>query len=266
MTADTRAELSVILPAYNEGRAVAAAIEAYARVLPGCCSSYEMIVIDDGSTDDTYAVAREASRDRPWVRVLRNPVNQGQVATLRRGFHEARGALVTHNAVDLPFDPTETGRLLGPFRDGCDVLVVERTGREAYPVVRKVISWCNLLLVRCVLGSPFNDLNFVQVYRKELLDSLPVESRGVSTVTTELVLKARLLGFRVRRTPAQYHPRRTGRSSITLCKVVRTTRELFKLSWVLWRVRQARRAGAAALPGRSGVTGTRCELGAERQP
>lgn len=222
-------ELTVVLPAFNEGDMVREAIERYADALAPLGLAYEILVIDDGSRDGTHAVAEEAARRFPQVRVLRNNANQGQVLTLLRGFTEARGEIVTHNGVDLPFDPDGTARLVEKHRAGADVVVVERSGRMAYSLFRKVASWCHLALVRLLLGSPYTDHNFVQSYRREVLRGIRVETRGVSTVTTELILKARLLGCRVERMLADYQPRRAGVSSITLYKIAHTAVELLRL-------------------------------------
>jgi glycosyltransferase involved in cell wall biosynthesis len=225
-------ELSVILPAFNEGESVALAINEYVAGLDRLGIDYELLVINDGSSDDTLAVSQRAAAGKSQVRVLDNLKNVGQVATLQRGFAEARGRIITHNGIDLPFDPAGTAELLEPFRNGADVVVAQRRNRHAYGIVRKVISWGNIALVKAMFRTPFVDHNFVQAYRREVIDAIKVESSGVSTVTTELILKARAQGFQVRALEAEYHERRSGRSTITTGKVVRTVRELVKL----WRI------------------------------
>ncbi|HEV3005773.1 MAG TPA: glycosyltransferase family 2 protein [Pirellulales bacterium] len=228
-------ELSVILPACNEEASVAGAIETYLWALVNCSTSFELIVIDDGSTDGTLAEARRGAADRPEVRVLSNETNLGQVATILRGLREARGEFVMHNGVDLPFDPADTDQVLARLRDGADVVVVERAGRQAYGGLRKLVSWGNVLLVRLLFGSPITDHNFVQAYRRRVIDEIEVESRGVSTVTTELILKSLAAGFRVERLPAAYHRRSSGESSVTFKKIAHTVCELVRLRMVLPR-------------------------------
>jgi glycosyltransferase involved in cell wall biosynthesis len=243
VTTENPIELSVILPAYNEGPAVAEAIGRYLRALEACCRGFEIIVIDDGSRDDTLAAAEKAAEGHVEVRVLRNPKNLGQVGTILRGFSEARGQVMMHNGMDLPFGPEDTSAVLERLRDGADVVVVERADRQAYGLFRKIISWCNIALVRVLLHSSFIDHNFVQAYRRRVLDAINVESRGVSTVTVELILKSQVAGFRVDRIEAKYHRRTSGDSTITLRKIVRTTVELF----TLWRImRRQRRAACRA--------------------
>ncbi len=231
-------ELSVILPAYDEGSSVRDAVERYVAVLGTLEIQYEIIVVDDGSSDDTLAVAHEVARRHETVRVLANSTNQGQVRSILSGMAEARGAVVTHNGVDLPFDPSETNRLLDVISRGADVVVVERTGREAYTAARKLISWCNILLVKFLFRTPFSDHNFVQAFRRHVLEAIRVESRGVSTVTTELILKSIVQGFDVRSIRADYHTRIQGSSTITLRKIARTIGELGRL-WVIMHKRDS---------------------------
>jgi len=228
-------ELSIVLPAYNEESAVAGAVATYLRALEECATSFEIVVIDDGSADGTFAAAERAAAGHPAVRVLRNERNLGQVATVLRGIEESLGEFVMHNGIDLPFDPGDTGKVLARLRDGADVVVVERADRRAYGVVRKLVSWANVGLVRTLFGSPFMDHNFVQAYRRRVLRSITVESRGVSTVTTELILKSLAAGFRVESLAAPYHARMSGHSSVTLTKVVYSMKELFRLRWILRR-------------------------------
>jgi glycosyltransferase involved in cell wall biosynthesis len=239
---DDRIELTVILPAYNEGAAVAVAVTQYLAALPGCCDGFEIIVVNDGSSDDTGTIAEQLAREHAEVRVIHHETNRGQVAALLRAMADARGRVVTHNGVDLPFEPRETGRMLEHTRDGADVVVVERNDRQAYGPFRQVISWCNIALVKVLLRSPFLDHNFVQAYKRGVLDTITVESRGVSTVTPEIILKAREAGFRVDRMRAEFIARRTGKSSVTLHKIVHTTRQLFQLWGVMrrWRARPDR--------------------------
>jgi dolichol-phosphate mannosyltransferase len=230
---DRPIEISVVLPAYNEEAAVAGALDTYVRALALCSASFELLVIDDGSTDGTLAEAKRAAASNPEVRVLSNERNLGQVATILRGLRESRGEFVMHNGVDLPFDPADTANVLERLRCGADVVVVERTGRQAYSALRKLVSSCNVLLVRLLFGSPLTDHNFVQAYRRHVIDAIEVESRGVSTVTTELILRSLLAGFRVESLTAVYHRRLSGESSITLKKIVHTVRELVRLRMIL---------------------------------
>ncbi len=242
MTTADPIELSVILPAYNEGRAVCDAVELYLAALPQCCPNFEIVVVNDASRDDTLALIQAMARDNPRVRVLDNEKNMGQPLSMLRGFAHARGEIVTHNGVDLPFDPADTGKALARMRQGPDVLVVERESRESYGAFRKLVSWCNIAVIWVLFRSPFYDHNFVQFYRRRVVDSIDVKTRGVSNPPVELIVKSIARGFRVEGMFAPYHPRRSGKSSVTLRKIVHTALELLQMRLMMWRHAEPRDA------------------------
>jgi glycosyltransferase involved in cell wall biosynthesis len=243
--------LSIILPAYNEGPAVVEAIEHYAACAGHWGIASELLVIDDGSRDDTLCLAEAAARRHSAVRVLSNPTNLGQAATLLRGFRASRGRVTMHNAADLPFAPEDTPRVLASLRGGADVVVVQRTNRHAYGLFRKLTSWVNSAIIKWLFGSPLQDHNFVQAYRRSVLDAIEVESRGVSTVTTELILKALGLGVNVQVLEAHYQRRRHGQSTITMHKILQTVKELLRLYAIMRRWRRE-------APPRTSVVMARC--------
>lgn len=249
-------ELSVVLPAYNERDGLAAAAAAYLRDLPAVgVTAFELILVDDGSTDGTGEAAEGLARADDRVRVVRHPRNRGQVAAILSGFRAARGAVLTHNGVDLPFRPADTAGPLGMVRAGADVVVVERADRRAYGVARWAMSRANVALLRLLFGSPFRDHNFVQFFRREVVAAVPVLSAGVSTVTPELILRARRAGFAVRACSAEYHRRATGRSTVTARKAVHTLAETLRL-WRLMRPGAAAGAPPVVVPaGRPALTG-----------
>ena len=199
--------LSVVLPGYNEEEAVGPAVETYLESLTQAgLDDFEIILVNDGSTDRTGERADELSRRDGRIRVIHHARNQGQSAAFLHGFAESRGRVVTWNGMDLPFHPADTHRALTCIRTGADVVVIERRNRAAYGLVRKAISWANVLLLRWLFASTFRDHNFVQFFRREVLAGLPIVSRGVSTVTAELIVRAVRAGL-----PRHSHDRRLPR-------------------------------------------------------
>src|SRR5437762_2045444 len=98
-----RRSLSLVLPAYNEAAGIAAATEAD-DALAAFCPDYEILVVDDGSTDGTADAVEAVTRQRPRVRLLRHPANRGYGAALRTGFTAARGERVAFTDADAQFD------------------------------------------------------------------------------------------------------------------------------------------------------------------
>ena len=237
--------LSVILPAYNEAASLAQAVEAHVRVLqrlnlPG----YEVVIVDDGSADETAAVARGLVANNACISLLRLERNVGQAAAILAGFAAARGRWLLHNGVDLPLSPAELPSLVRLLEaadalgtGGPTLLVVERQDRTAYSWRRRLLSWTNVLLVRLLFHSPVCDHNFVQIYQRDLLAALTPVSRGASTVTLELIVRAYRQGCRVLAVSAPYQPRRTGRSRLRMGTAWHALRETLRLRWLLWMER-----------------------------
>jgi glycosyltransferase involved in cell wall biosynthesis len=224
-------DLTVVIPAYNEEKSIEEAVRRTVMALRGIGVSFEVVVVDDGSRDRTRAIAEAAATELSEVRVVVNEKNQGAVKAFLRGCSLARGDVVTHNGADLPFDPHDTGVILEEMRKGADVVVVERANREAYGVVRKVVSWVNITVLHTLFGSPFWDHNFVQGYRRDVLRNIDVVTSAVSTVTPELVIKAYRKGYECVGVKCTYHKRELGESTIRVTNVVDSVLQLGGLWW-----------------------------------
>lgn len=243
-TAESRPTLSVVLPAYNEEACLSDAVQTYLDYFRDAgMNNFQIVIVDDGSRDGTGRQADElAAAHGPRVVTIHHPRNLGHPAAMLHGFQAASGKIVTHNGVDLPFHPRDIAKVLPLFDDGADVVVVERADRSAYGITRKVVSWSNILLLRTLFNTPVRDHNFVQFYRREVLDSIETCSNGVSTVTVELILRAYHKGYRLRRITAEYYKRSAGKSTITAGKTLAAFVETIRL----WR---SIRSSAAELRG-----------------
>lgn len=235
--------LSIILPAYNEADSLAEAVQAHLDVIERArLPEPEIVLVDDGSQDDTPAVARALAAADARVRLLRLEQNAGQATAILAGFAAARGRWLMHNGVDLPLAPVDLANLARLLMAADDagptspaLLVVERQDRTAYGWQRKLLSWANMALVRLLFNSPVWDHNFVQFYRRDLLTTIQPVSRGVSTVTLELILRAYQQNYRVLAVQAPYRPRRAGKSRLKWRAAWHACWETLRLRWLLWR-------------------------------
>jgi len=227
-----RPELSVVLPAYNEQEALGEAVRTYQEAFRADgLEDYELLIVNDGSRDRTGEIADALAAADPRIRVIHNERNLGQSASFLRGFGQARGRVITWNGADLPFCPRDARRMMDEIARGADVVVVERADRKAYGLKRKIVSWTNVMILRALFGSPFRDHNFVQFFRREVVESMRIVSRGVSTTAAEMIFRALRGGRRVVAVTAQYHQRTLGTSTITASKVLRALGETIHL----WR-------------------------------
>lgn len=232
--------LSVIVPAYNEEKSIAAAIGTYMSALSRLRVGFELIIVDDSSTDGTGAIADHCATADARIRVVHNVVNVNVGTSILIGYKLARGKIVTHNAVDLPFDPAELERILPMFDQDPDLMmvVVCRTNRTAHSPWRKVTSFVHHWLVRLLYWSRLPDMNFVQVVRRSALDKLPVRARSPAFVTPEMIIRARDAGMRILHYRAAFRRREVGQGNFGKIRDI-----LWTLSDMVsfWSERRARR-------------------------
>lgn len=212
-------ELTVIYPAYNERDNARETLTRTLNALRAITERFEVVVIDDGSRDGTPEIVEAMARDNPEIRLLRNDRNMGQGATLLRGFAEARHEWVMHNAMDYPFDLRDLDKV-APLLSQSDVIVASRKTRAGYSLYRILLSAGNRLLLRVLFGLPMRDLNFTQLYRRRVFETVQVETRSTAFLTPELVIRANDQGFRVKEVEIEYHPRLHGRATAGDPKVV----------------------------------------------
>jgi glycosyltransferase involved in cell wall biosynthesis len=222
-------QLSVVLPAHNEAANITQSLRRAIASLRSMVGEFEMILIDDASTDDTLALARGLAVEIPELVLVVNEHNLRQGGSLKKGFAITRYGLVTHNALDLPFDFDDLPLLLDPM-DTADVVVARRATYPGTSTPRRFVSWVNRLLLRKLFRVPVSDYNFVQLYRKAVLDEQSSFSEATSFITAEHIIRAHCAGRRVVEVEVPYHRRATGTpSSATFSNIARGLRDMFRL-------------------------------------
>ena len=226
--------VSVIIPAYNEELNVQAnlvrALESLRRVL----DDFELIFIDDASSDRTGDLALEVARRYPQLHVYRNDRNLKQGGSLERGFDLARCEWVMHNAIDYPFDFDDLPALL-PYVRSANVIVARRKSYPGISRLRAVVSWGNRLLLRSLFGTRITDFNFVQLYRRSVLQGQASVSHATSFITPEKIIRAQKSGYRVVEVEVEYRRRERGApSSVTVANILRALLDMLRLRFDLW--------------------------------
>jgi glycosyltransferase involved in cell wall biosynthesis len=213
--------LSVVLPAYNEQENIAQAVGRALEVLPALATQWEVIIVDDGSRDETATVASSLVAEHyPQVRLLRHPVNQGYGAALRSGFLRARHDLVFYTDSDNQFDIGELRYALPMMRDA-DVLIGFRVYRYDDPI-RVFMSWAYNRLVRILFRVRVRDVDCAfKIFRREVTDKIFIETDNFF-VDTELVAKARKWNFRIVEKGVRHYPRSAGETTVSSSDIPRT--------------------------------------------
>ncbi|OGK33575.1 hypothetical protein A3B40_00820 [Candidatus Roizmanbacteria bacterium RIFCSPLOWO2_01_FULL_37_16] len=199
-------EFSLILACYNEEENLKKTVEGSLDVLSTLFKQFEIIIIDDDSFDKTLQIAKRLEKKYKSVRVIKNPINLGQGISFLIGLKESRGELVMQNGADRPFDIRDLKKILPLFPE-YDIVVVTRINRRAYSFWRKLTSWGNIILRWIFFTREFEDLNFVQVYKRKVINEVKVLSRSAAFATQELVLRAKRKGYKITEVKLPYHKR-----------------------------------------------------------
>lgn len=206
--------LSVIAPAHNEEDNIVPLVEQIESALAG--TSFEIIIVDDASTDETPSRVRALQGERPHLRLisLARPsagAGNGQSAAFKAGFAAARGELVGSLDADLQNDPADFPRLLAELeRTGADFVQGDRSAarQQGDAWIRQQSSRVGRLFRRMILGDTIRDTGCsLRVMRREIAVQLPLEFKGMHRF---IPVTARQLGYRVVELPVAHRPRHAG--------------------------------------------------------
>lgn len=237
--------LTIFFPAWNEEamieRTVAAAFEAGEMlVAAGEVGRYDVLIVDDASTDATGAIADELAASHPNVSVVHHERNRKLGGSLRTGFAHATGELVLYTDADLPFDLAESVKAVRLLRIyDADIVSAYRFDRTGEGARRLVYSYVYNHLVQLVLGLRLRDVNFAfKLVRRRIFDHLELRSEG-SFIDVELLARAQRLGFHIVQFGVDYFPRTRGISTLSSNAVIATIlREMLALRGELASIRR----------------------------
>ncbi|MEN9792335.1 MAG: hypothetical protein RL330_413 [Actinomycetota bacterium] len=244
-------KLSVFFPMWNEEGYIERAVEAAREectelVASGDVADWEIIVVDDASTDDTPDIARRLAAEDPRVRLVSHPTNRKLGGSMKSGFAAATGDIVLYTDADLPFDMHEVHRAVRLMRYyDADIVSAWRFDRTGEGYVRTVYSAFYNLLVRVLFGLRLRDVNFAfKLCRRRIFDDVVLRSEG-SFIDAELMARAVRHGYTVIQFGVDYFPRTRGVSTLSSPRVILgILREAFSLRREIRRIRP-RAPGAA---------------------
>jgi len=234
-----RPRLTFFFPAYNEQENIERTVELALSQIGPLVPSIEVLAIDDGSTDETPALADALAAADPRVRVHHQP-NRGYGGAIKAGFEEARGELICFSDGDLQFDLREMSRLLERLADErkpVDAVIGFRIRRRD-PFHRIFIAKTYNAIVSVAFGLRVRDIDCaMKLFRREVFDGLRLDAEG-PFLSAELLIKLRARGVRMAQVGVNHFPRRAGTNTgASFRKILRTFRDLAKLRWDLWTKR-----------------------------
>lgn len=218
--------LTIFYPMWNEEatieRAVAAACDAGDDLVAlGEIERYDVLLIDDASTDGTAAIADAMAAGDPRVSVIHHPVNRKLGGSLKTGFAHATGDLVLYTDADLPFDMAEVAKAVRLLRIyDADIVSAYRFDRTGEGARRLVYSFAYNHLVQAMFGLRLRDMNFAfKLLRRSVLAHVELRSEG-SFIDVELLARAQKLGYSIVQFGVDYFPRTRGISTLSSNSVI----------------------------------------------
>ena len=222
VAAPAAVDVSIVVPVYNESATLAAVFDECRAALEPLGSAWEVVFVDDGSTDGSFATLEALGARDPRVRAVRLRTNLGKSAALAVGFRAARGARLVTLDGDLQDDPAEIPRLLAALDAGADLVSGwKRTRRDS--ATRVLASRLFNRLSRAVSGVPLHDVNCgLKAYRREVTAEVPLYGE----LHRFIPLLAAWRGFRVTELAVSHRPRAVGRSRYGWSRALRGAMDL----------------------------------------
>lgn len=218
--------LSVVIPMWNEEACIRHTVdvtrdECRRLVEAGTIGKYELVLVNDASTDDTGRIADCLAAEDPAVKVFHHERNRKLGATIRTGLAGASGDAALYTDADLPVDPFEIGRacrIMSVYQAG--IVSGYRFDRTGEGLRRALYSWVYNWLVRLLFGVRVRDVNFAfKLIRRDVLDNLQLQSEG-SFIDAEIMIRTSRLGFDVVQIGVDYFPRQRGESTLSSLSVI----------------------------------------------
>jgi dolichol-phosphate mannosyltransferase len=220
---------SLVIPAYNEEEVIEQAIDEATDALSQLVSGFEIIVVDDGSTDDTAAIVAAVAECNSHLRLLKHDSNEGYGAALRNGFAAAKNELIAFTDADCQFDLSELDRflLLAKSYDAVCGYRIDRKDTKLRCLYSLIYNW----IVRLLLGVRVRDVDCaLKVFRRVLLHRTRIQSDGF-LVNSDLLTQIRDAGGSIVEVGATHRPRAAGQSTVSIRHIPRVLASLVQFWW-----------------------------------
>ena len=242
-------ELSLFFPCHNEAENLEALVADALVALPALATTYEVILVDDGSRDDTAGVAeRLVQRHGGVVRLVRHDVNRGYGGALRSGFAAARYSHLAYTDGDRQFRVADLARLVERAQETRSPVVIGYRLKRADPPLRLVYATFYRVANRVWFGLRVRDVDCAaKLFRRDVLQNISVHSNG-AFFSAELLIRLRLAGVNALEVGVPHYPRTAGSpTGARLSVIARAVRDFWSLRIGLWVNRSRTLARGRAL-------------------
>lgn len=205
-------DVSVLVPSKDEAGNLAMFMEQCDETFRTQIERYEVVVIDDGSTDNSWTLLQQLVLRYPFLKVVRHRARRGIAEALRTGYHNAAGGVLVFYPADLQFKPEDIPRLVQPILHGDSDMV---TGYKEGKYNKAFVSRIYNKLSRSLFDVPVRDLNNVKAYRREVMQALPMRPDW----HRYMIVLAHANGYSVTEVPMPLYPRHSGASKFGLSRI-----------------------------------------------
>lgn len=219
--------ISFFSPVYNEEDNVGELINEANNILSEITDDYEVIIVNDGSTDKTEKIVDDLAREGKALHI-KHSINRGYGEALISGFKKAKKDLIFFTDGDLQFDISEIKKFIDRIEENSVVIGYRKNRQDNF--VRKINTWFWKQLVKYMYGLNVKDIDCAfKLFKKEALNDINLGSSG-AVVSTELLIKLKNKGYKLIELPVSHYPRKSGKASgANLRVILKAFKELFLL-------------------------------------
>lgn len=233
--------ISIVLPAFNEEANIEQMVKDCLSYLKKLKDDYEIIIVNDGSQDNTGQTARKISKRNPKVRLISYAKNRGYAQALKTGFLAAKYNYVFFTDSDRQFRLDALDIMFPIAKTGVVDLVIGYRLKRKDNSLRKLLSWGYNTLASFLFDLNVKDIDCAfKLFRKDIFKKIKIESKSFF-FNTEILAKARLFNFNIIEVGVPHFPRTAGKSTVRFIHIPLTIRELIRINRSLRRLRQERR-------------------------
>jgi glycosyltransferase involved in cell wall biosynthesis len=227
---NNKVEISVIIPLFNEEKSVTPLINAVFKAVRTLKKPFEVLLVDDGSKDQTFAIAKSRAQKHPNLRVIKFRKNYGQTPAMVAGIEHAKGNILITMDGDLQNDPADIPNFIKKINEGFDIVVGWRVKRQDKLISRKIPSQIANWLIGKVTGVPIKDNGCsLKAYRREVIQNVPLYSEMHRFIPA----MASIMGARVAEIKVRHHARKFGYSKYGLSRIYKVLLDLLAIKTII---------------------------------